>query len=470
MLPLRLHLIPLAVRLATVKEKGWGERARTQKTNESGPSLLDKDHRGSSEPCRVIGGGRDVPIFARSIKWWCILFDSVVEAEAYLVFAVLIVPFQLKVRPHIEPNKVTVEGVGVSGKGIPASIPAEFTIDTNQAGYGDLDINVKYSSSERGRRGTPKQRKITTQEKEGWDSEKVEEELRSIEKDPEQMFLQHTDVSGIYRIQDIQLEHVKDKITAYEGPDGYPRKVKLTDNGDSTFKASYIPDDCGRYKVSVKYGGKEVPHSPFQVQAVATGSADKCKITEGIQQTLTSGEEYCITVNTKNAGYGAVTCRIRSTSGRLEPPLNENDKSLITLGHSCWDGRGSILAGFTGVGFPVQGRQSGSSSCTAAIRNGLIFACLAALLHVEYDRPVSWDNLQRNFLGDANNCCFTSCILSSIILGRHQYVDPPSFPLSPASSPSSKWRPWLVVYANQIYSDTPSDIVRKNRSLSTDAQ
>ncbi|CAG2066771.1 unnamed protein product, partial [Timema podura] len=100
------------------------------------------------------------------------------------------------------------------------------------------------------------------------------------------------------------------------GPDGYPRKVKLTDNGDSTFKASYIPDDCGRYKVSVKYGGKEVPHSPFQVQAVATGSADKCKITEGIQQTLTSGEEYCITVNTKNAGYGAVTCRIRSTSGR----------------------------------------------------------------------------------------------------------------------------------------------------------
>nr|CAD7448110.1 unnamed protein product [Timema bartmani] len=31
-------------------------------------------------------------------------------------------------------------------------------------------------SSERGRRGTPKQRKITTQEKEGWDSEKVEEQ------------------------------------------------------------------------------------------------------------------------------------------------------------------------------------------------------------------------------------------------------------------------------------------------------
>lgn len=61
-------------------------------------------------------------------------------------------------------------------------------------------------------------------------------------------------------------------INLIQGPDGYPRKVKLADNGDGTFKATYIPDDCGRYKVSVKYGGKEVPHSPFQVQAFATGS------------------------------------------------------------------------------------------------------------------------------------------------------------------------------------------------------
>ena len=44
--------------------------------------------------------------------------------------------------------------------------------------------------------------------------------------------------------------------------------------------------------------------------------AEKCKIMDGIQRNLNSGEEYCITVNTENAGYGALTCRIRSTSGR----------------------------------------------------------------------------------------------------------------------------------------------------------
>jgi filamin len=174
-------------------------------------------------------------------------------------------PYQLKVRPRVEPDQVKVEGPGVSGKGIPASLPAEFTIDTTQAGYGDLEVQVK-------------------------------------------------------------------------GPDGYPRKVKLADNGDGTFKATYIPDDCGRYKVSVKYGGKEVPHSPFQVQALATGSAEKCQITEGIQHSLTSGEEYCITVNAKNAGYGAVTCRIRSTSGSdLDIDIEDNGDGTFSIYYTVKD-------------------------------------------------------------------------------------------------------------------------------------
>lgn len=81
---------------------------------------------------------------------------------------------------------------------IPASIPHTFNIDTHDAGYGDLQVNIT-------------------------------------------------------------------------GPDGSPRSIKLVDNGDGTYDATYIPDDCGRYKVDVKYNGKEVPKSPFYIQAVATG-------------------------------------------------------------------------------------------------------------------------------------------------------------------------------------------------------
>lgn len=47
--------------------------------------------------------------------------------------------------------------------------------------------------------------------------------------------------------------------------------MKVSDNGDGTFKATYTPDDLGQYKVNVKYGGKEVPQAPFNVQANPTG-------------------------------------------------------------------------------------------------------------------------------------------------------------------------------------------------------
>lgn len=122
------------------------------------------------------------------------------------------------------------------------------------------------------------------------------------------------------------------------GPDGYPRAVTVTDNGNGTYNANFVPDDCGRYKASVKYGGKEVPHSPFNIQAVATGHAEKCKITEGIQKTLVSGEEYCITVNTENAGYGAVTCKIRSTTGNdLNIDIKENGDGTVSIFYTVQD-------------------------------------------------------------------------------------------------------------------------------------
>lgn len=51
----------------------------------------------------------------------------------------------MKVRPTVEPKNVKVTGPGVSSKGIPASIPAEFVVDTTEAGYGDLQVQVLVS-------------------------------------------------------------------------------------------------------------------------------------------------------------------------------------------------------------------------------------------------------------------------------------------------------------------------------------
>ncbi len=51
----------------------------------------------------------------------------------------------MKVRPTVEPKNVKVTGPGVSSKGIPASIPADFVVDTTEAGYGDLQVQVLVS-------------------------------------------------------------------------------------------------------------------------------------------------------------------------------------------------------------------------------------------------------------------------------------------------------------------------------------
>ncbi|XP_034239661.1 filamin-A isoform X3 [Thrips palmi] len=191
-------------------------------------------------------------------------------------------PFQMKVRPRVEPDRVRVDGPGVSSKGVPASIPVDFVIDARQAGAGDLQVQVL-------------------------------------------------------------------------GPDGYPRKVKVVDNGDGTYKVTYTPDDCGRYKINIKYAGKDVPNCPISVQAFATGNADKCKITEGIQQNLASGEEYCITVNAKNAGLGAVTCRIRSTSGSdLDIDIEDNGDGTFSVYYTVKDAGDYTLSVKFG-GQPVPG-------------------------------------------------------------------------------------------------------------------
>lgn len=50
------------------------------------------------------------------------------------------------------------------------------------------------------------------------------------------------------------------------------------DNGDGTYDVSYVPDMTGRYQISVKYGGDEIPYSPFRTRALPVGDANKCVV------------------------------------------------------------------------------------------------------------------------------------------------------------------------------------------------
>ena len=45
-----------------------------------------------------------------------------------------------------------------------------------------------------------------------------------------------------------------------------------------TVTVAYVPDQVGRYTISVKYGGDEIPYSPYRIRTVPSGDASKCLV------------------------------------------------------------------------------------------------------------------------------------------------------------------------------------------------
>ncbi|XP_017473017.1 PREDICTED: filamin-A [Rhagoletis zephyria] len=152
-------------------------------------------------------------------------------------------PFVMTVFPKSEATKVKVKGVNEKKK-TPASLPAEFEIDTKTAGQDDINIAIK----------NPKGKKLA------------------------------------------------------------PR---LEEVGSGTYVVSFVPDECGTYHVSIKYGDKDIEGSPFKLEAFPTGEAKKCKLVEKAPKIQASGSKSHLTVDARDAGDGAVTCKITDhKSGR----------------------------------------------------------------------------------------------------------------------------------------------------------
>lgn len=76
------------------------------------------------------------------------------------------------------------------------------------------------------------------------------------------------------------LKHVVDFLSAcLQDPEGKPKKANIRDNRDGTYTVSYVPDMTGRYTITIKYGGDEIPYSPYRIHALPTGDASKCLVT-----------------------------------------------------------------------------------------------------------------------------------------------------------------------------------------------
>ncbi|XP_019753211.1 filamin-C-like isoform X5 [Hippocampus comes] len=209
-------------------------------------------------------------------------------------------PFKIKTLPAHDASKVRASGPGLNSSGVPASLPVEFTIDARDAGEGLLTVQIV------GPDGCGHQASVFVQDwhTRVWESHIVK---RTIP------------FSILKRACD---------------PESKPKKANIRDNRDGTYTVSYVPDIAGRYTITIKYGGDEIPYSPYRIHAAPSGDASKCLVTvsigghgpgSGVGPTIQIGEETVITVDAKAAGKGKVTCKVSTPDGaELDVDVVEN--------------------------------------------------------------------------------------------------------------------------------------------------
>uniref|UniRef100_A0A4W5R1J8 Filamin C n=1 Tax=Hucho hucho TaxID=62062 RepID=A0A4W5R1J8_9TELE len=265
-------------------------------------------------------------------------------------------PFRVPVKDVVDPSKVKCSGPGL-GDGVRAHVPQAFTVDATQAGKakvevqltgpsgsaepvavknngdgthtvnytpaqdGPYTVSVKYGDQEVPRSPF----KVRSQP--GHDASKVRASGPGLDK------------SGV--AASLPVEFTIDARDAGEGlltvqildPEGKPKKATIHDNRDGTYTVSYVPDSTGPYTITIKYGGDEIPYSPYRISALPTGDASKCLLTVSIGgRALTSGltkmqahEETIVSVDAKAAGKGKVTCSVTTPAGvELDMDVQEN--------------------------------------------------------------------------------------------------------------------------------------------------
>ncbi|XP_033939810.1 filamin-B isoform X2 [Pseudochaenichthys georgianus] len=264
-------------------------------------------------------------------------------------------PFKVPVKDVVDSSKVKVSGPGV-GSGVRANIPQSFTVDCRKAGMAPLAVAVSAP------KGLAEPVEVTdngdgthlvsyTPSVEGPYSVAVKYAEEDIPRSPFKFRVLPTHDASKVRASgpgltsgvpaSFPVEFNIDAKDAGQGQlsvlitdqDGKPRQPTIHDNGDGTYLVSYIPHRAGRYTIVIKYGGDDIPASPYRVRATATGDASKCTVTgPGVGPTVAIGKELGLVVNAKAAGKGKVSCVVVQPDGsEVEAEVLENEDGTFDI-------------------------------------------------------------------------------------------------------------------------------------------
>ncbi|XP_034393211.1 filamin-A isoform X4 [Cyclopterus lumpus] len=273
-------------------------------------------------------------------------------------------PFSVPVSDTVDSTKVKCLGSGL-GNNVRANIPQAFTVDASKAGVAPLQVRVQ------GPKGVVEPVEVVDNgdqthtvnyvpTREGPYSINVLYADEEIPRSPYKVKVLPTHDASKVRASgpglnttgvpaSLPVEFTIDAKDAGEGllavqitdPEGKPKKANIRDNHDGTYLVSYVPDMTGRYTILIKYGGDEIPYSPYRIRALPTGDASKCTVTvsigghglgAGVGPTIQIGEQTVITVDAKAAGKGKVTCSVCTPEGaELDVDVVENEDGTFDI-------------------------------------------------------------------------------------------------------------------------------------------
>ncbi|XP_078275764.1 filamin-C isoform X2 [Rhinoraja longicauda] len=273
-------------------------------------------------------------------------------------------PFRVPVKELVDPSKVKCSGPGL-GTGVRAHVPQTFTVDCSKAGLAPLEVLVLRPT------GVSEPTKVIdngdgthavhyTPTTDGPFTVSVKYADQEVPRSPFKIKVQPTHDASKVRASgpglnasgvpaSLPVEFTIDARDAGEGlltvqiidPEGKPKKANIRDNGDGTYTVFYVPDMTGHYTITIKYGGDEIPYSPYRIHAIPIGDASKCLVTvsigghglgAGLGPTIQIGEETVITVDAKAAGKGKVTCKVSTPDGaELDVDVVENQDGTFDI-------------------------------------------------------------------------------------------------------------------------------------------
>ncbi|XP_054622814.1 filamin-C-like isoform X2 [Dunckerocampus dactyliophorus] len=278
-------------------------------------------------------------------------------------------PFRVPVQELIDPTKVRCSGPGL-GSGVRTHVCQTFTVDSSKAGVAPLEVQIfgptgvaepvgvkdngggthtvnytpandgPYTVSVKYAKQEVPQSPFKIKTLPAHDASKVRANGPGLNSSgipaslPVEFTIDARDAGeGLLTVQILS--------TCLQDLEGKPKKANIRDNRDGTYTVSYVPDMTGHYTITIKYGGDEIPYSPYRIHAIPTGDASKCHVTvsigghgsgSGVGPTIQIGEETIITVDAKAAGKGKVTCKVSTPDGaELDVDVVENANGTFDI-------------------------------------------------------------------------------------------------------------------------------------------